>query len=81
MTEEIMTKLISGSLSDKSILKRLYSEQIEGKAPFTDAAKFIWLINQTDQTKYQLITSKYWIEKEDLQQLEYDCNLVFYKNH
>ncbi len=79
MTEEIMTKLIGAGLTEKSIIKRLYADQIEGKVPFEDAAKFIWLLNKTDKNSYKLVTSKYWIEKEDFNQTEYESKIVFYE--
>ena len=76
MTEEIMTKLVSGCLTGKSIIKRLYSEQIEGKVPFDDASKFIWTLTKMNDSKYELITSRYWIEKEDIIETEYESNIV-----
>ena len=76
MTEEIMTKLVSGCLTEKSIIKRLYSEQIEGKIPFDDASKFIWTLTKMNDSKYELITSRYWIEKEDIIETEYESNIV-----
>ena len=80
ITEEIMTKLLSDALTDKSILKRLYSDQIEGKAPFEDAAKFIWSLTKINNNQYELLTSKYWIEKEDIIQSEYISNIVLFED-
>ncbi|MFT5886347.1 MAG: hypothetical protein ACI9IP_002811 [Arcticibacterium sp.] len=79
MTEEIMTKLVSHALMEKSILKRLYSDQIDGEVPFKDAAKFIWLLTKKSDSTYELLTSRYWIEKEDIEQFEYDCKIVFHE--
>lgn len=80
MTEEIMTKLISDGLNEKSILNRLYADQIKGKVPFEDAAKFIWTLSKINDNKYELLTSKYWIEKEDIIQTEYISKVVFYED-
>ena len=80
MTEEIMTKLLSHGLVEKSILKRLYADQLDGEVPFKDAAKFIWLLNKKDNNSYELLTSKYWIEKEDFNQIEYECEIVFFED-
>ncbi len=80
MTEEIMTKLISGSLVEKSILRRLYSDQIDGKVAFKDAAKFIWLLTKKSASTYELLTSRYWIEKEDIDQTEYECKVHFFED-
>lgn len=80
MTEEIMTKLVSDGLTETSILNRLYADQIGGKVPFKDAAKFIWLLTKKNKNSYDLLTSRYWIEKEDINQTEYVSNIVFYED-
>lgn len=80
MTEEIMTKLFSACLSEKSIIHRLYSEQLKAKIPFKDAAKFIWMLTKKSDTVYELITSKYWVEKEDIVNWEYDVDIKFFEN-
>ena len=54
----------------------VYSEQIEGKVPFDDASKFIWTLTKMNDSKYELITSRYWIEKEDIIETEYESNIV-----
>jgi hypothetical protein len=79
MSEEIMTKLLSHGLTEKSILRRLYADQIEGRVPFKDAAKFIWRLSKSTENSYELITSRYWIEKEDITQTEYESNIIFFK--
>ena len=78
MTEEIMTKLIAVGLIETSLLKRLYSDQLEGTVAFEDAAKFIWTLKKKNETTYELLTSKYWIEKDDIQQSEYETEIVFF---
>ena len=78
MTEEIMTKLVSFGLVETSIMQRLYADQIEAKVPFEDAAKFIWKLDKKNNTSYELLTSKYWIEKEDFKLTEYECNIAFF---
>jgi hypothetical protein len=79
MSEEIMTKLLSHGLTEKSILRRLYADQIEGKVPFKDAAKFIWRQSKATENSYELISSRYWVEKEDITQTEYESNIIFFK--
>lgn len=81
MTEEIMTKLVSDGLVDKCLLKRLYSDQLEGKVPFTDANKFIWTLKEVSKNKYELLTSRYWIEKEDIASADYESNVVMHEEH
>ena len=79
MTEEIMTKLIGHALVEKSIINKLYEDQLNGTEPFTDANKFIWLLTKRDNKNYELLTSRYWIEKEDLAHMEYECSVKFHE--
>lgn len=79
MTEEIMTKIVSQGLSEKNLLNRLYADQLAGEAPFEDAAKFIWRLSKKDQNSYELLTSRYWIEKEDIRKTAYEAKVVFFE--
>jgi len=79
ITEEIMTKILAGSLTEKSILKRLYEDQLNGKTLFADAAKFIWTLKDLSNNSYEITTSKYWIEKEDITSWEYEVNVIFHE--
>ena len=79
MTEEVMTKLLADGLVETSLIKRLYSDQLEGKVVFEDAAKFIWTLSKKNDTTYELLTSKYWIEKDDIQQSEYETEIIFFE--
>jgi len=81
MTEEIMTKLLSAGLNEKCIIRRLYADQLEGKVPFRDASKFIWLLTKKNENSFELLTSRYWIEKEDIDESEYETNIVFFENN
>ncbi len=76
---EILTKALSAGLKNENLLNRLYEEQITGKEIFSDAAKVLWEINKLKDNNYQLITSKYWIDKEDFQQVDYEADILFYK--
>lgn len=75
MNEEILLKILSGSLSDRSIIHRLYGDQINGKSPLGDAAKIIWQFRKESEHVYEVLTSKYWVEKEDLEQMEYEVHM------
>ncbi len=76
---EILLKIIGASLSDRSLILRLYADQISGESPFDDAAKIIWLFNKEGENGYEIITSKYWIDKEDIEQLAYETKVIFHE--
>lgn len=76
---EILTKALSASLSDRSIIKRLYEDQIEGLVDFGDAEKILWRYENKGNNTYEIITSRYWIDKEDIEQDEYEASIKFFE--
>ncbi len=80
LTNEILTKALSAGLRDNSLLKRLYSGQLEGSEEFSDASKFIWRLKPLEPNKYELVTSKYWISGEDFKFNEFDAEIVMFEN-
>ena len=71
ITKELVLKLISKGLSDKSPLIRLFENQLNGKERFSDAEKVIWELHNKGQNEYTIITSDYWINKEDVMEHEF----------
>ncbi|MGB3780235.1 MAG: hypothetical protein WA960_17865 [Tunicatimonas sp.] len=80
INSEVLLKIIGASLSDRSLILRLYADQISGKSPFDDAAKIIWLFNKEGDNGYEIVTSRYWIDKEDIEQIAYKANILFYED-
>lgn len=78
-SREILAKIFAGGLKDSCLIKRLFSEQLEGKVEFKDAHKFIWTIENPEKNKYQLLTSKYWAEKDDLIAPEYNVDVNMFE--
>jgi hypothetical protein len=79
VSKEIITKAIAAGLSDRSLIKRLYDDQINGNLEFGDAEKIIWLFNEKEDNTFEVITSKYWIEKDDIEQTEYETTVNFFE--
>ena len=79
MTKEILTKALFESLSDRSIIKRLYEDQMQGVVDFGDAEKIIWLFSHKGENAYEVITSRYWIDKEDIENGEYEATIQFFE--
>ncbi|UJP63649.1 hypothetical protein [Mongoliitalea daihaiensis] len=74
--KEILAKMIAGGLKESSLVKRLYSDQLEGKVKFEDAHKFIWTVSIPEKNNYQVLTSNYWINKDDVTENEYDVTIM-----
>ena len=78
-TNEILTKALSASLSDRSIIKRLYEDQMQGIVDFGDAEKILWRFQDKGNNTFEIITSRYWIDKEDIEQGEYEAEIKFFE--
>ena len=76
LTKEAVLKALSLSLSESSLLNRLFKEQLEGKAAFPEAEGIIWDLQNKGNAKYLMITSEKWLKKDDFENLEYECNLI-----
>lgn len=79
INKEILTKAISQGLSERSIIQRLYEDQVMGRVDFGDAAKIIWTYTAKENNTYEIITSKYWIEKEDIEMTEFEADIHFFE--
>lgn len=72
---EILSKVIAGGLRDNSLIKRLYADQLEGTVQFEDAHKFIWTVETLKKNKYRILTSRYWIDKDDITKADYSVEI------
>jgi hypothetical protein len=78
INKEVITKVLCQGLSDRNIINRLYPDQVSGKVAFEDAEKIIWNITEKGNNAYEIITSNYWIAKEDVVYSEYEADLVLF---
>jgi hypothetical protein len=78
---EILTKALSQGLTERSIIQRLYEDQVMGRVDFGDAAKIIWTFTAKDENIYEIITSKYWVDKEDFEMTEYEADITFFEEN
>lgn len=79
INKEILIKALSAGLKDNNLIKRLFEEQLNGNEEFTDAAKTIWKVDHTGQNTYRLVTSNYWIDRDDLFNGEYEAEISFFE--
>ncbi len=75
---EILLKALVEGLKDNNLIKRLFEEQLNGNEPFGDAAKSMWHVDKLNDTTYQLVTSNYWIAREDFLKSEYETEIVVF---
>jgi len=71
VTKEIVLRTLSDLLSEKSLLKRLFNEQLDSEKELKDAESIIWDLKPMGENIYQLISSDYWLNEEDFELNEY----------
>ena len=76
ITEEIVLKCFNATLSGNNVIKRLFSEQLAGKKEFKEAEHIAWQLNHLSDNSYSLITSDYWISKDEFLEAEFDADIT-----
>jgi len=80
VTKELALKAVCSGLADNSPILRLFENQLNGKEPFTDAEKIVWELHNYGSNKYAIITSDYWINKEDFKEREISDSIKLYED-
>ena len=75
ITKEIVLRAISDLLSEKSLLKRLFNEQLDSEKELNDAEDIIWDLKPMGENIYRIISSDYWMNEEDFDREEYSGEL------
>lgn len=78
ITKEIIIKALSCGLKKDNLISRLYEDQLSGTVPFDDAAKVIWHFRELSENRVEIITSKYWIDREDFEHNEFEAIINFF---
>lgn len=71
VTKTLLLKSLAPLLSDGSLVKRLFEEQLEEDASFAEANNIVWELEELGEQHYRLVTSDYWINREDILDNEY----------
>lgn len=71
----IFLKALAQGLSDRNIIKRLFSEQLEDGNEFPEAKHILWELHDLGGGKVRIVTSDYWISRDDFTQASYEANL------
>ncbi|UQD57534.1 hypothetical protein [Flavobacterium sp. K5-23] len=62
--DEVLRNLMKMS-SDSIVIKRLFSDKLEGDEPFEEANDIIWKLD-IEGNHYKIYTSEYWIANEEI---------------
>lgn len=75
VNKEIVLRTISDLLSEKSLLKRLFNTQLDSDTELKDAESIIWEFKSMGANTYQIISSDYWLNREDFDKEEFSGEL------
>lgn len=75
INKETALKALSYGLSNNNLIKRLLSDQLEGREPFPEAEGIVWNLHNTGNNDYSMTTSEKWLTKDEFTILEYECEV------
>ena len=75
LTKEMVLRLFNEGLSDRNIVKRLFSEQMQGEVEFPEAEDIIWDLEISDNNKVKFTTSGNLIKKEEVIASEWESEI------
>lgn len=78
ITKEIVLKSFAKNLDSHNIILRLFNKQLTAEEAFEEADDIIWSLQQTE-TGYRLITSDYFMSKDEFLQPEFDAKILLFE--
>ncbi|MFY9242087.1 MAG: hypothetical protein WAO74_03580 [Polaribacter sp.] len=78
ITKEIALKCFAQNLDSHNVIKRLFSDQLNAEEKFVEANDIIWEI-QKKETNYRLITSDYFMSREEFINEEFEAEIEFFE--
>ncbi|OAB27679.1 hypothetical protein SAMN05444395_105161 [Flavobacterium fryxellicola] len=72
LTKESILKLLNNGLSGSNLIKRLFDLPMTENLPFPEAEAILWEVRSTDNSNFTIITSEYWLSKEDIIASEFE---------
>jgi len=75
ISKESVLRLLSNGLSESNLIKRLFFDQMAGTIPFSEAEDIVWQLTPTGAHTFELLTSNYWLSKEDIVANEFEALL------
>lgn len=78
VTPEMVLKVFKYGFSDSSVVGRLFEDQLNGAVDFPEAESIIWELKSLEKAKFRLISSEYWLNREDFSMLEFEGKIMEY---
>lgn len=74
LDKEAVLKILGEGLADSNLVKRLFTEQMTENKSFPEAEAILWQLKATDNHQFEILTSEYWISKDDLIAEEFEAS-------
>ena len=71
-TEAQVLRILHKGFSSSNLIIRLFEEKLTSDEDFEDAESIIWEIKTEDNRNYKLITSEYWLSRDDIATPEFE---------
>jgi hypothetical protein len=78
ISKEIVLKCFAKNLDNHSLTLRLFKNKINAVEAFEEANDVIWELQKKDSF-YRLITSDYWMNKNEILSEEFNCEIEFFE--
>ncbi|KRP29074.1 MAG: hypothetical protein ABS28_01440 [Cryomorphaceae bacterium BACL22 MAG-120619-bin32] len=78
ISKEIVLKCFAKNLDNHSLILRLFKNKINAIEAFEEANDVIWELQKKDSF-YKLITSDYWMNKNEILSEEFNCEIEFFE--
>jgi len=78
ITKEIALKCLTKNLDSHNIAIRLFGNQLNAEEEFNEANNVIWDLQQKE-ANYSMITSEYWMSKDEFLSDEFEAEIAFFE--
>ncbi|MDP5105159.1 MAG: hypothetical protein NWQ31_03195 [Polaribacter sp.] len=78
ITKEIVLKSITQNLDASNLIKRLFANQLSAEEEFDEANDVIWQLDKNENI-YQMITSEYWMSRDEFLSDEFEAEIEIFE--
>ena len=77
--KEVVLKVLDKTLAKNNVIKRLFGSHLSGKEAFDEAEDIVWKLDSNGENSYTLITSEYWISRDEFTEAEFDAEIILFE--
>ncbi|MGY0407393.1 MAG: hypothetical protein ACWIPJ_03415 [Polaribacter sp.] len=78
ITKEIVLKSVTKNLDSHNIIIRLFGNQLNANEAFEEANNIIWEL-QKNEASYRIITSEYWMRRDEFLNEEFEAKIEMFE--